>query len=81
MKKSVWYLKEKNDTTLVLIYFQIDCKYLTFIMTDPLNIIFDEFGIYLPGYRNNIELSCLYIPQGHYCISFLWLWRTDKYVK
>ena len=39
MKESVLNLKEKNDTTLFLIYFQIDCEYLTFIMTDPLNII------------------------------------------
>ena len=31
--------ERNNDTTLFLIYFQIDCEYLTFIMTDPLNII------------------------------------------
>ena len=36
-------------------------------MTDPLNIMFDDFGIWLLGYR--IELSCLFIPQGHYFIS------------
>ena len=32
-------------------------------MTDPLNIIFDNFGIhvFLLGYM--IEFSCLYIPQ------------------
>ena len=33
----------------------------------PLDIIFDDFGIWLLGYR--IEISCLYIPHGHY----LWL--------
>jgi len=33
-------------------------------MTDPLNIIFDNFGIWLLGYKN--EFSCLDIPQGHY---------------
>jgi len=31
-------------------------------MTDPLNIIVDEFGIQLQGY--SIELSCLYNSQG-----------------
>jgi len=29
-------------------------------MTDPLNIIFNDFGIWLLGYR--IEFSGLYIP-------------------
>jgi len=23
--------------------------------------------------------SCLYLPQGHYFISTLWLWSTDEY--
>jgi len=32
-------------------------------MTNPLNIIFDEFGILFLEYR--IELSCLYIPEKH----------------
>jgi len=40
-------------------------------MTDPLNIIFDSFGIWLLGYR--IEFSCLNIPQAHYFIRSLWL--------
>jgi len=35
-------------------------------MTDPLNIIFDDFGIRLLGYR--IEFSGLYIPQVHFFI-------------
>ena len=33
-------------------------------MTDPLNIIFDDFDIWLLGYR--IEFSVLYIPQGQF---------------
>jgi len=45
-------------------------------MTDPLNIIFDDLGIYLLGYR--IEISCLYIPQGHYFMSTFWLRHTDE---
>jgi len=48
-------------------------------MTDPLNTIFAGFGIWLLGYR--IEFSCLYIPQGHYFTSTLWLWSTDEYGK
>ena len=47
-------------------------------MTDPLNIIFDDFGIWLLG--SKIEFGCLYIPQGHYYINTLWLWSTNEYV-
>ena len=47
-------------------------------MTQPLNIIFDDFGIWLLGYM--IELCCLYFPQGHTFISTMWLWSTDDYV-
>ena len=47
-------------------------------MTVPLNIIFDDFSMWLLGYR--VEFSCLYIPLGHYFISTLWLWSTDEYV-
>ena len=43
-------------------------------MTNLLNIIFGDFGIWLVGYR--IKFSCLYIPQGHYFINTLWLWST-----
>jgi len=59
MKESVLNLNEKNNN-----YFQIaqNTKSL-----HPLDIIFDDFGIWLLGYR--IEISCLYIPHGHY----LWL--------
>ena len=51
-------------------------------MTDPLNNIFDDVGIWLLGKR--IEFSCvyIYIPQGHhkYFISTLCLWSTYKYI-
>ena len=47
-------------------------------MTDPLNIISDDFSIWLLGYR--IKLSCLYLPQGHYFISTMWVWSTYEYV-
>mgnify|MGYP006890274217 CR=1 FL=1 len=47
-------------------------------MTQPLNIIFDDFGIWLLGYR--IELCCLYFPQGHIFLSTMWLCSTDDYV-
>ena len=43
-----------------------------------LNIILDDFRIWLLGYRT--EFSCLYIPQGHYFISTVWQWSTDEYV-
>ena len=36
-------------------------------MTNPLDIIFVDFGIWLLGYW--IQFSCLSIPQGHYFIS------------
>jgi len=47
-------------------------------MTDHLNIIFDDFGIWLLGC--GIEFGCLYIPHGHYCIGTLWVWRTDDFL-
>ena len=47
-------------------------------MAVPLNIIFDDFSMWLLGYR--VEFSCLYIPLGHCFISSLWLWSTDEYV-
>ena len=58
-KESVMCLKEKSRHWFS--YFQI-----------YLNIIFDNFGIWLLGYR--IEFSCLYIPLGLHFISTLWLW-------
>ena len=51
------------------------CVY-TYFMTDPLNIIFADFGIWLLGYR--YKFSCLYIPQAlHKCvlaIKYRWIW-------
>ena len=47
-------------------------------MTGPLNIIFEDFGIWLLGCK--IKISCLYISQGHYFIRTLRLWSTDEYV-
>ena len=47
-------------------------------MSDRLDIDFDEFGNWLLGYM--IDFSYLYFPQGHYCISTLWRWRSDEYV-
>ena len=60
-------------------YFHIAPKYYKSIMTNPFNIILDNFGTWLLGYR--IEFSCLYIPQEHYFISTLWLWSIDEYVR
>jgi len=43
-------------------------------MTNPLNIIFDEFGKWFLGYR--IEFSYLLFHN----IRTLWLWSTDEHV-
>jgi len=41
-------------------------------MTDPLNIIFDDFDKLLLGYR--IDFSCLYVPQGQIIsLALFWL--------
>ena len=40
-------------------------------------IIFGDVGTWLLGYR--IVLSYLYIPQGHFFKSTLWLWSKDEY--
>jgi len=64
--KSVLSLKEKATTQHWFFYFQIARKYLKSFITHPLNIIYDDFVIWLPDY--GIEFSCLYIPQGHYFI-------------
>ena len=45
MEKSVSSLKEKKTTQQLFSYFQIARQYLKSFMTDPLNIISDEFGI------------------------------------
>jgi len=78
MAEAMFSLKEKT-TQPWFTYFQIARKYMYSFMTYPLNIIFDDFRIWLPGYR--IKFSCLFIPQGHYFICTLCLWRTDEYVK
>jgi len=38
-------LEEKQQHNIGFSYFQTACKYLKSFMTDPLNIIFDTFGI------------------------------------
>jgi len=64
MSESSLSLKEKNTQYLFLLP---NCtKVLNIFMTYTLNIIFDDFDVWLYGYR--IEFSCLYIPQGHYFI-------------
>ena len=70
MKESVLSLKEKS-TQHWFSCFQIACKYQHSFMTNPLNNYLDDICIGLLGY--NIEFSCLYLPQGLYCISTLWL--------
>ena len=69
--ESVLNLKEKQITSLI------------FLLSNCLQffkIVFDDFGI-LCQLGCRIELSCLYIPQGHYFISTLWLLNTDEYLK
>ena len=44
LSESVLSLKEKT-TQHWFSYFQIACKYLKYFMTDPLNMIFYDFGI------------------------------------
>ena len=77
MKESALSLIE-NTTQPWFTFFQIARKYWTYFMTHPLNITFDNFAKYLLGYM--IKFSCLYIPQGHYFISTVWLRSTDEYV-
>ena len=49
MEESALNLKEKTPLHWFS-YFQIDCKYyLKSFKTHPLNIIFDDFGLWLPG--------------------------------
>ena len=70
-KESVLNLKQKHHN-IGFLAFKLSTSY------HPLNIIFVDFGIWWLGCR--IEYSCLYIPQGHFFISTLWLWSTDEYV-
>ena len=56
----------KSNTTLV--YLLSNCRQvLKSFKTNPLNIIFDDFRIWLLGYRS--EFRCLYLPQGYNVIS------------
>ena len=76
MKEFVVSFEEKHQHNLVLTYFK----------TNLLNIIFDDFSIWLLGNRTEfsflyLPLSFLYIPQGHKFISTEWLWSTVEYVK
>ena len=48
-------------------------------MTDPLNMIFDNFGKWLHVFVPRVDFSCLYIPQGHCFMCPLWLWSTEEY--
>ena len=63
-------LQRKSNITLVFLLSNCSQE-LNLFKTHSLNIIFDGFGIRLLGYR--IECSCLYLPQGHYFVSTLWL--------
>ena len=60
----VEFKRKKNKTFSC---FQNVREYWIYFMTDPLNICFDHFGVWLLDYM--IEFSCLYTPQGHYFIS------------
>jgi len=69
--EGIWVeFERRNFTTLVFLL--TNCpNVLKCFMTNPLYIIFDDFGLRLIGYM--IEFSCLYIPQGFYCMSTSWL--------
>jgi len=73
MKESVLSF-EKQTKKETLVYLLSYCPQV--VKTHPLKIL--RLRYIITGYR--IKFSCLYIPQGHYFISTLWLWRTDKYV-
>jgi len=70
-----WVWKKKTKTQHWFSYFTW-LQVLKGFKTHPLNINFDDLGIWLPGYR--IEFNCLYLQHGHYFICTLWLWSTDK---
>ena len=69
----VEFWRRKNTT---LVYLVSNCQQS--VKTNPLNIIFDDFSIWLLGYRT--EFSCQYLPQGHTFISTVWLWHIDECV-
>ena len=47
---------------------------LKYVKTNPLNIILDDFSIWLLGYRT--KFSCLYLPHRHNFISTVWIKST-----
>ena len=63
MKESLLSLKKKQHN-IGLPSFKLRVSTKKNFMTDLLNIMFDDFGIWLLGYR--IKFSCLYIPHGYY---------------
>ena len=71
-----YVLSLKNKTTSLI---SSNCpQLLQYATTDHLNIIFDEFDIWLLAYM--IESSRLYSQQGHYFINTLWLESLYLYV-
>ena len=46
-------------------------------MTDPLNVIFDEFGIMMSRLYDRVQL---YIHIFHKGIIFVAMWSTDEYI-
>ena len=70
-----WVWNKRNTTSVFLL--SNYSQELKIFYDWPVKYYFWHFGICLLGYR--IEISFLYIPQGHYFISTLWLWSTDEY--
>ena len=69
IKESVLSLKTKQKHNIVFLLSSC-LQVLKFFYDWPIVFdIFDDFGIWLLGYR--IKFSCLYIPQVHYFISTL----------
>ena len=68
----------KNNTTLV--YLLSNCWQVLkiFYVLNLLNIIFDDFSIWLLGYRT--KFSCLYFPQGQHFISTVWLIMKHRWI-
>ena len=63
MKKSVLSLRQSKTT---LVFLHSNPLVLKSVITDLLNIIFDDFGKVFTDFW--FEFSCLYIPQEHYFI-------------
>ena len=68
MRESVLSLKDENNTTWIS-YHHIARQYYEYFITDPLNTIFDNFGIWLLGY---LVESVVYIyHKGIYVLSVI----------